>query len=347
MKILIVCPTRTAIELAAELPKLYTDIQFDLFTGYISKRQLDECNKISNLSIIKDKYSIIANVWTYSHLITFGCTSHPAHKRSFTLSVVFEALKKPRFDIQHGLILEGYNFNTDSEDPNNHIFADHKISLAEYGCLWKNCDREENEIKHKVGIATNLHWAIYSDKERTLFRKSIWQMARKYPEYDFYWRQHPAEFLWPKGKPPEIQTFGIETNNIHYYRYADTEHQSVETFMNNMDFLIMSPSTLIIDAERTKTPGVLFDAKNVRENIEKMESVELFSSPDKLDELFSAYISGEKECQIKSGLSMEFNSKKFRELLLSSKNSKKPTISKEQQITKAAAILDSLESLYV
>ncbi len=307
---MIVCAVRSTLPLAWQIIENCSDRQFHLVAEYLPPSFAHKLSKITNTRHHSEAASAIASIPRCHSLITFGCSAHPSHKLAATISLAFQAVSKPRLDVQHGLLQVGYTIPGSTLDDETLNISDMKIGWEIYGVPLPIIHRSSFQ-KRRIGISSNLHWMIYSDRERSLFRNCVIDIARRFPDVDFIWRPHPGEFLFQAGEYPRRDDLGVLRHNIRVQSFSEIEGTTMEDFLRDTDLLISTPSTTLLDAERADLPCIVFDSRYLAKQLRNFEQISLFRrSPDLID-LVDGFFGARDVARFRSGYSMNFDHARF------------------------------------
>ncbi len=296
--------------LAQSLPKKF----FYLYTPYASAKYRKIISARKNVTLMETIFELIPIVDDAECLLTLGCSLHPQHKISLLFSNIFQHQGKPRFDIQHGLFQSGITLgNSDQKLAENTIMTDNIIKWSEYGIP---LSRKHVRFSGKTILVTsNLHWKLYSDQDRSLFKRSVLAIARSFPEFDIVWRAHPAEFEYRAGALPRLPFGYPEAENLRYLTFQETEdHTAGENIQGSM-LLFTSPSTAIVDAEQHGLPTVIFESAALRQALQGLKHVNCVRHPEETINAVADILSGRNKGLTESGLDFGFAAGKFAALL--------------------------------
>lgn len=331
MHFLIVCPSRSSLGQAIELAQGMLGHDFTIHADYIP-RSLSEMPPGRNFEFELSHVTILKTIWRFDHLITFGSTALDPHSRSFFLSILFAQFSRQTIDIQHGLFQEGYtaSLSTPTFD------AEIPVSWKDYGTLLPVLSRR-SFTRMRIGISTNLHWSIYTEQERSLFRRSIVALAFGFPNHDLIWRPHPSEFDYSADRSPQYDTLGVGARNLYVQSFAETDTTTADDFLMSTDLLVSSPSTMIADAVRTSTPVVVFECAHLRNDLAGLPITRWRRPQEIVDQAKAALRSDRHPVE---AVVPVFNFNKFRHLI-DGLGEPGPCFDRKTQIAKAFQLSDA------
>lgn len=306
MNVLIVSSTRTAIPLAIEVARSAPDVAFSLYAEQISARQAAAAKPVQNLNIINSRDEALVQTARFDALVTFGASGHPAHRVALIFSQIFAHHGRPRLEIQHGLIQEGVNANLSDGSIEHRSFADKFLKWVDTGIPLPTSKRRAPSVK-RILVTTNLHWSAYSDKERSVFQRSILDMCRQLPDFEVVWKQHPAEFILRDDSMPTSVAERFLEPNLHVLSLEETEQYSFSELSASAIAWVTTPSTTIVDAERHEAPCIAFNAKRLRPWLEEFEEITTFYSAEELITKVKALIHGETKMLARTGHKFGFS----------------------------------------
>jgi len=311
MKILIVCSPRTSVMLAVEVARSMPDATFDMFVDYIQPRDLVEIRKTKNINLLRKMIEAVIHLPGYVSLITFGSSLHQSAKNCFFFAGLFKKYGIPRYEIQHGLFQQGITINLSSAVEEGAIVTDHVVSWREYGVPMKV---GHNTGGCAIGVMTNLHWGAYSDLERSLFNRSIDSIARAHPDIPIKWRHHPSELVRDQVYPG-IGKLGWPISNLRSMSFDESEKEIVDEFLSDVNILISTPSTVILDGQRLSKKTIVFNSKKLSPYFSDFKSISVARTPDEFKRAVSSVLAGEEGGDIDTGLSIGFDGKALSKLI--------------------------------
>ncbi|TGD98934.1 hypothetical protein [Methylobacterium nonmethylotrophicum] len=255
---LIVCPTRTSIELALTLAGGMPHARFGLCTEYMPKKYKKPFRNAGNIHLYDNEGVAVSNLYRHSHVITFGYSEAEPHRLSKRLAEAAAQRSTPLIDIQHGLLQEGYTLDHDDYRPR--IAPDQLCSWDQYGILIPQDNQQNRRIGNKIGVTSNLHWKRYSDQERILFIQSVREICRSFPEYLVFWRPHPGEYKYDEKIGSIFHSPHLVEKNLRILSFNDVDRSTITDFLSGMTVLFTAPSTTIVDAQRIDLPTIVFNA---------------------------------------------------------------------------------------
>ncbi|GEM_PF-5211977 len=306
MNVMIVSSTRTAIPLAIEVAKSASDVEFTLYAEQISDRQVAAAATVRNLKLIHSRDEALVQTARFDALVTFGSSGHPAHRVALIFSQIFSQQGRPRLELQHGLIQEGVNAKLSENSIEHRYFADQFLKWSDTGIPLPTSKRTAPSTK-RILITTNLHWDVYSNKERSIFQRSVLNLCRELPDFEIIWKQHPAEFLLSNNAMPTSTVEQLIEPNLRALSLAETEQLSFVELSNSAAVWVTTPSTTIVDAERHGAPCIVFDAKRLRPWLEDFEEITTFYNSRELITKVRALIRGETKMLVRTGHEFGFN----------------------------------------
>jgi len=314
MAILIVAPTRTSIELVVNVAKSMPGRKFYLHCDYITLHGKEKLRTQKNIKVLNNIFEISPIISSCEALLTFGCASHNQHRLSILFSLVFKSLGKPRFDMQHGLLQAGITlFDVEALASEEQIITDKILKWEDFGVP---LSRKQGRFSgNNILVASNLHWSLYSDQDRSLFKRCVITMARHYPEYKFLWRLHPAEFFSGAELTPKLPLGYPECENIRYLSFDEIDKTSIEYNILDSIMVFTSPSTVIIDAERVGIPSLIFGARALRNHLAGFKRAEIVRTPEDSLSAAAGIVSGRRDGLVETGLEFGFAADRFEALL--------------------------------
>ena len=306
MNVLIVSSTRTAIPLAIEVAKSAPDVEFTLYAEQINDQQTATAVAVKNLKVAHSRDEVLVQTARFDALVAFGASGHPAHRVALIFSQIFAEQRRPRLEIQHGLIQEGVNARLSESFVEHRSFSDQFLKWADTGIPLPTCKRTAPSTK-RILVTTNLHWDVYSDRERSVFQRSILDLCREFPDFEVIWKQHPAEFILSEDRMPTSSAERFLEPNLRVLSLGETEKLSFAELSNSAAVWVTTPSTTIVDAERHGAPCIIFEAKRLRPWLEDLEKITTFYNSGELITKVRALIRGETEMLVRTGHRFGFN----------------------------------------
>ena len=316
------------------LIELNHDIDFFILTRDGSKNN-DDFRK-SNLYSFDNVYFIpnFSQVLYKAHLfglfITTDACMVTSHEEALKFMSFFRKISIPVVELQHGLFQIGlhyYKTPLKTEFMSETLPA---ISFADYSLTYYPCYNNPNQIcigyppfynlkktihGEYILILTNLHWSIYSDEERYLFCKTIFEFASRNKDKLFIWRGHHGENLDKRYTKmlvdlskmfPLVKNI-IFTNSDKFFNSDNVINLiSLQNLIRTANSVICTVSTILLDCEMYNKEVFLFNAKLQKNLINKIKSCCLFYSCDDLVNQF------DKKKKLVTGKLLPYNNDTFK-----------------------------------
>lgn len=311
MTVLISCENRAALPMAISVASSLYDQSIVIYSGYFDAR----LNPPRNARFTSEVDDLFLHLSNFDALITFACSSHPACRVSLLLSLAFQKLGKPRFNIQHGLLEEGIVANLSPYSTPETIYTDHLIRWDEFGVPLPLARRRHPS--KRILVTSNLHWDIYSESERSRFKTCIVSLAERFPSHKVVLRPHPAEYFQFNRTSPKFDSQGIEVlPNVHVCQFSEISAQGVDDFLSHGTALFSSPSGTLLDAQRLSLPCVVFKARRLQQYLDGFRGT-FVSTPEECVAAFVRIIEEEFPSPFDAGFPISFKDSEFRAFFLS------------------------------
>jgi len=345
MKVILIAPTRTSLDIVLHLSQSLFRKTFFLYTPYVSEYYRRMISGRKNILLVDNIIGLIPIIEDAECLITLGCSLHAQHKTSAFISVIFKSLSKPRFDIQHGLFQPGISLGDPREKSSETtILTDNIIRWSEYGIPLSR--RNARISGRNILVTSNLHWGLYSEQDRSLFKRCVLNLARSFPEFNIVWRAHPAEFEYSAGEYPKLPFGYPEAENIRYLTFQEIENYSVGQSIRESMLLFTSPSTAIVDAEQHGLPSIIFDASALSGALRTLAYANLVRRPEEIVATAADILGGRRAGLTASGMNFGFAADKFESLLQSEISNRAASAPPSDDIVKALELFLEKASLF-
>lgn len=234
-----------------------------------------------------------------SLVLTFGALPHPAHIHVNLAVSLFNDLKIPVMDIQHGLfqwgvcfsdtsLRQGSDFESGCSLPMNTV-ADVQVTWAgPDGIGYPRCaeatTQQETSLKNDtiqpyILLATNTNWHIYHEEERHRLKLILREAFLDFPDIHFVWKAHPAE-----NSPTLMSVHSLieevrdDFPNVEIARSVAEGGKSLTELIQHCHAGICTVGTSLIDFELFGKPCLCFETHAVKKLISSLPQIETFSS---------------------------------------------------------------------
>lgn len=252
----------------------------------------------------------------------------PAHESAWPLLMSARRLKIPVMGIQHGLFQLGLN----QRDRGAHgtisysgpVFSMPMRPVCDVMLDWFDgangigYARDTSVVlgakrEDSVLIAANLNWHIYTRDERMAFVTAVLQLVKQFPDQKFIWRMHPNEKTSPQFQEMRtvIQAAVEELDNLE----IPDSLLPTESLIARALLLITTPSTLILDAEASACPTVIYKCTANASLVTAIGHGSSFTNYLELHKIFVDALADVQSCVLSTGLLKPFNEGRFVELV--------------------------------
>lgn len=327
--ILVYIATRGQLEFMENLFAKNPDFRFTLLFSHTFET-LDFFNqgllKYTNILATKDINNIFFKMKHFGCLLTFETNATHAHRRGLFLSFLASLLSIPVIEIQHGLFQLGIHYESVLPHFETYIsdsfsvrgYANHTLTfypssnIPNSTCIGypRYISNKKTVYKGNYGlILTNLHWNTYKEETRMFFYHLIVKTAESFPEITFIWRNHPGEKEYIKRLETFINIRNIKNIilNKHNMTFIPTDE-----LIKKAQFVISTPSTVLLDCERFEKPTYLFKSKTTECLTNLLKEKEVFSTQE---ELFTFISQKNFSSNFRSGFLYPFDNNKFRQVI--------------------------------
>ncbi|MEE1888743.1 glycosyltransferase family 2 protein [Pseudomonas carassii] len=278
----------------------------------------------SNIQWCADMRAILECMASVGLLISPFVLPIPSHESAWPLLMSARRLKIPVLGVQHGLFQLGLN----QRDGGAHgivsysgpVFSMPMRPVCDVMLDWFDGEsgigyaRDTSVVRGvkrgtSVLIAANLNWHIYTRNERMAFVTAVLQLVRQYPDQQFIWKMHPNEKSSPQCQEMRaaIQAAVEELDNLE----IPDAVLPTESLIARARLLITAPSTLILDAEASACPTVVFNCAANSSLVSAIGHEARFGNFLELHNVFVDAMADIHACVLSTGLLKPFNEPRF------------------------------------
>lgn len=300
--IAIVLPGSGPIELVESIAELLTNFRVFLFANGLSPYFEKRLERLG-ISYTKEFEFFLLQAPSADLVLTFGALPHPAHIHVNIAISLFNELKTPVLDIQHGLFQWGISFTDTSLKQGTQVGAGCSLPMAttaDQQIQWFGDDgigyprytqdhaARQTSPPHvndtsPILIATNTNWHIYQEEDRERFKRMLRRLFTDYPDIPFIWKPHPAEH---NPKLSSIHTLFLDIKNeflnVEVARPASEGGKTLTELVEDCRAGIVTVGTALLDFEMLGRPCLCYNSHAVKPLIEHMKQVRKFSSYEEL-----------------------------------------------------------------
>lgn len=302
------------------------DIEFYVHSNFINEDEyrksklydLENVFFVTNINYFKYKFEI------FGAFITTDAQATAAHLYSLRLIALFNELRIPVFEMQHGLFQLGLHYSDVFTKENFHADSLATKSFADYIFTYYPIDNYNNttvigyppftkEEKAYGGnyvlILSNLHWETYKEEEKYNFYKTVLQFVQEHPEKLFVWKFHLGEIIKDNKKIIEdlFTIYPAAKQNIIFYHENDMlKRLPLSALIQKSDFVISTVSTVLLDCEIYKKRTYIYKCPANECLINKMKKPPVFNNYAELAALI------QENKTFVSGLLYKYNNNEFK-----------------------------------
>ncbi|KAB8307384.1 hypothetical protein EH228_15440 [Erwinia endophytica] len=232
-------------------------------------------------------------------------------------------LKKPIYEMPHGLFQSGYNLTDSSKIIDNmsyyYGFGENFPSISTKKIWWYGpggvgyprtiykYNYKERILPEFNLITSNTNWYLYSLFDKRLFFKLVFDYAITKPEEIFIWSPHPAELndntysaMISKFRPKNVLLYGLH-NDIYFHNIEGSND-----LIPYCKMAISTVSTCLLDYEIHKKKVNLYFNEGTKSIVKKISSVSTFN---KIEDILPSPL------EISTGLLKEYSPDLFDKII--------------------------------
>jgi hypothetical protein len=328
-KILCFLDASHRVELFYHLAQNNQDILFVLCSIMHDFKNVFFRNKISklpNITIAAPRQEVLVKSKAFGLHITTFSQSTVSHLEGLKFVAMFNKLKVPVFELQHGMFQIGLHYHSllkwfNSESFPIEGYADKILTYYPSGI--------ENEIS--VGypifdnlkkpiegdytlVLSNLHWQCYSKIDVYKFYHAVIKFAAHNPDKIFMWQPHPGEVafgglnsmflknlftIYPAAKKNFISIKSNQVSNL----------VPTEEWIRKSGCVISTVSTVLLDCEMYNKPTLVWESESTKVLLDKIKTKTTFADYDTLCKVYDLPY---EKLKLKSGLLFPYDNNVFR-----------------------------------
>ena len=307
------------------------DIDFFIHSDSITVDEYRKSNiyELSNVYLVTDLKRFKYKLNLFGAFITVDAQAASPHNYSLELIRLFNKMRVPVFELQHGLFQLGLHYYDCPVKENIHAdslpttsFADHVLTyypISNYSNTTQigyppYCRKLDSFTGNYVLILSNLHWDTYTPEEKYYFYKTMCQFAAENPDKTFIWKMHHGEKVNGNCHSMIKTLFSLfptaRKNIIFYHENEFLNKSSTTELIQKAQTVISTVSTVLLDCDMCKKKTVTFSSPAVKCLIERMKQPQAFTNLQELKELLA-----QPENHFSTGLLYKYDNEAFRKIL--------------------------------